>query len=145
MTDRPKQTYKPLCPDAWCIPPSKIMLEHGNDYHTCSKCGEPVEVVDLKPGTDIGVGTAPQQQPAGEGELRELTIRELLNITIREAMEVGMPATNIIENTEEVFNNLIANRLSAMLEKILANGSGGGNWRRLLVEEIDRLKGKDAG
>lgn len=31
-----------LCPDAWAIPPSPRMLSHGNDYYTCSICGEKV-------------------------------------------------------------------------------------------------------
>jgi hypothetical protein len=40
---------KPICLDAWAIPPSRGMLKNGKDYYTCSKCGEPCDVVDLKP------------------------------------------------------------------------------------------------
>ncbi len=32
--------YKPICPGAWAVPPSPLMLKHGNDYYTCSICGE---------------------------------------------------------------------------------------------------------
>jgi hypothetical protein len=35
--------YEPLCENAWAIPPSPLMIEHSNTYHTCSECGEPVE------------------------------------------------------------------------------------------------------
>src|SRR4051794_20853195 len=38
--------YKPLCPDAWAIPPSPRMVSFGNDYYSCSKCGEPCERPD---------------------------------------------------------------------------------------------------
>lgn len=48
MTDQTDPTYKPICHDAWAIPPSPLMLKHGNDYHTCSSCGEPVKIVDLQ-------------------------------------------------------------------------------------------------
>lgn len=33
-------TYKAICQGAAAIPPSPIMLKHGNDYYTCSYCGE---------------------------------------------------------------------------------------------------------
>lgn len=38
---------KALCRGAWAIPPSPLMLKHGNDYYTCSKCGKPCEVADV--------------------------------------------------------------------------------------------------
>ena len=37
---------KPLCADAWAIPPTPLMLSHGNDYHTCSACGEKADAPD---------------------------------------------------------------------------------------------------
>lgn len=40
--------YKPLCTDAWAVPPSPLMLKHGHDYATCSLCGEPCQAVEVK-------------------------------------------------------------------------------------------------
>ena len=37
---------KPMCADAWAIPPTPLMLSHGNDYHTCSACGEKADAPD---------------------------------------------------------------------------------------------------
>ena len=31
----------PLCPGAWAIPASPLMEKNGNNYYTCSVCGEP--------------------------------------------------------------------------------------------------------
>lgn len=44
MTPKPTNNDKPkpLCKDAWAVPPSPRMLDHGNNYHTCSVCGEKV-------------------------------------------------------------------------------------------------------
>lgn len=35
-------TPKPLsdCCNEYAVPPSPLMLKHGNDYYTCSKCGK---------------------------------------------------------------------------------------------------------
>jgi hypothetical protein len=47
--DKQPEPKKPICPDARAIPPSRGMLKNGKDYYSCSKCGEPCDVVDLKP------------------------------------------------------------------------------------------------
>lgn len=108
-----------------------------------------------KNSTSVDVGKQhvnnPQQQPAGEGELtvRHITDRERFQAILDPPMAHWLSNSGADEKTiasmYDQLDYLIARRLSAMLEKILANGSGGGNWRRLLVEEIDRLKRKDAG
>ena len=36
-----------VCLKGWAIPPTPLMKEHGNNYYTCSKCGEPC--VDTTP------------------------------------------------------------------------------------------------
>ena len=40
--------YKELCAGAWAIPPSPLMIGHDNDYHTCSKCGEPCDAASIE-------------------------------------------------------------------------------------------------
>lgn len=47
MPNQP-EPRKPLCPNAWAIPPSPRMLKNNNGYYTCSLCSEPCDVIDLK-------------------------------------------------------------------------------------------------
>lgn len=74
---------KPLRKDAWAIPPSPLMLKHSNDYYTCSKCGEKVDVVDLKEATPSPVydnewfGLV-EEWPLTIAPLNEGTVDELL-------------------------------------------------------------------
>lgn len=107
--------YKPICPDAWAIPPSPIMLEHGNDYHTCSKCGEPCQVVELHPD---------HSQRADESDIT-ISFSDLVQLVrcaySHEAENIGYArAAKIVEKAiEPQVADLIAQHDAAIRGKIL--------------------------
>lgn len=67
--DKGPKPNKPLCPDAWAIPPSPRMLKNGNDYYTCSKCGEPCDVIDLKQNSPVEERVSPQSSLIGDSSI----------------------------------------------------------------------------
>lgn len=71
-----------------------------------------------------------------DNTIREMTIKELLNITIREAMAANMSAGNMIENTEIVFNNLLEAKLTAIKKQLPEHSKIG---KQYSTNEIDRI------
>lgn len=70
---------KKLCDGAWAIPPSPLMIQHGNTYHSCSVCGEPCD----KPEEVKKQYTGHKNRKMPDGK----TIIEWLKPTIREEIK----------------------------------------------------------
>lgn len=123
---------KPLCDAAQAIPPSPLMLKHGNDYYSCSLCGEPTD----DPG-DTGL-------PKNDKQF-EIQVMDLLgqvaswgyamkgNVTKEEFMQEWINK-GAIDNQEgaSVFMELIHARDTKMLEQARIDENR--RWQRLLLD-----------
>lgn len=87
---------KPLCKGAWAIPPSPLMLTHGNNYYTCSKCSEPYQPPTTTP-----------PQPIKDTEQVEL-LAEISRINTLEGKPIGLTAGYDVLQiiNQQVFNAL---------------------------------------
>lgn len=111
---------KPLCEGAWAIPPSPLMLENGNNYHTCSVCGEKADAPREKMAAVVysiyggSWGTA-----LGVADLQlKIYEQEITKARLEASIDEAEACDNLILNNGPYARKLIKDRIATLTTEL---------------------------